>query len=63
MVGTGLTAINQGNVLLEGRFSSELLWKIPLTYSVPYMVSSWAALRISGVSTPGTSPARSDRGG
>ena len=47
VVGTILTAINQGNVLLEGRFPGELWWKIPLTYSVPFMVSTWAALRIS----------------
>lgn len=47
VVGTILTAINQGNVLLDGRFPAELWWKIPLTYSVPYMVSTWAALRIS----------------
>lgn len=47
VVGTVLTGINQGNVLLDGRFPAELWWKIPLTYSVPYMVSTWAALRIS----------------
>lgn len=47
VVGTILTAINQGNVLLDGRFPAELWWKIPLTYSVPYMVSTWAPLRIS----------------
>lgn len=47
VVGTILTAINQGNVILDGRFPSELWWKIPLTYSVPYMVATWAALRIS----------------
>lgn len=46
VVGTILTAINQGNVLLDGRFPAELWWKIPLTYSVPFMVSTWAALRI-----------------
>jgi hypothetical protein len=49
VVGTILTSINQGNVLLDGRFPAELWWKIPLTYSVPYMVSTWAALRISMV--------------
>ncbi|MGI8925099.1 MAG: nitrate/nitrite transporter NrtS [Tepidiformaceae bacterium] len=47
VVGTILTAINQGNILLDGRFPSELYWKIPLTYSIPCMVSTWAALRIS----------------
>ena len=53
VVGTILTAINQGNVLLDGRFPAELWWKIPLTYSVPYMVSTWAALRISLVRSLG----------
>lgn len=47
VVGTILTAINQGDVLIDGRFPWELWWKIPLTYSVPFMVSTWAALRIS----------------
>ncbi len=47
VVGTILTAINQGNILLAGDFPDALWWKIPLTYSVPYMVSTWAALRIS----------------
>ncbi|MGE3076380.1 MAG: nitrate/nitrite transporter NrtS [Dehalococcoidia bacterium] len=49
VVGTVLTAINQGNVLADGRFPAQLFWKIPLTYSVPYCVSTWAALRISRV--------------
>jgi hypothetical protein len=52
VVGTVLTAINQGNVLLNGHFPPELWWKIPLTFSVPYMVSTWAALRISFIRTP-----------
>lgn len=54
VVGTILTAINQGNVLLDGRFPSDLFWKIPLTYSVPFMVSTWAALRISLVRAVGS---------
>jgi hypothetical protein len=47
VVGTILTAINQGNVLVAGHFPPTLYWKIPLTYSVPYGVSTFAALRIS----------------
>ena len=47
VVGSLLTAINQGNVLLNGHFPSDLRWKIPLTYTVPYLVSTWAVLRIS----------------
>ena len=44
VVGTLLVAINQGNVLLAGSFSAPLLWKIPLTYGVPFCVASWGAL-------------------
>lgn len=44
VVGTALTAINQGNILLAGEYPSELLWKIPLTYLVPFFVATWGAL-------------------
>ena len=43
-VGTLLVAINQGNVLLDGRFPAALWWKIPLTYAVPFCVATWGAL-------------------
>jgi hypothetical protein len=44
VVGTILTAINQGSVLIAGNFPAELFWKIPLTYCVPFCVSTWGAL-------------------
>ena len=44
VVGTLLTAINQGNLLLAGQLPAALLWKIPLTYLVPFCVSTWGAL-------------------
>jgi len=44
IVGTLLVAINQGNLLLSGSFLPELFWKIPLTYCVPYTVSTYAAV-------------------
>ena len=44
VVGTILVAINHGNVLLGGGFSADLLWKIPLTYLVPYSVSTYASV-------------------
>ena len=47
VVGTILTAINQGNILLQGSFPAVLAWKVPLTYCVPYCVATWSALRIS----------------
>jgi hypothetical protein len=44
VVGTLLTAINQGTVLLDGSFPAALYWKIPLTYAVPFCVASWGGL-------------------
>jgi hypothetical protein len=44
VVGTVLTAINQGTVLLDGSFPASLYWKIPLTYAVPFCVASWGGL-------------------
>ena len=40
LVGTLLVAINQGDVLLAGAFPP--LWKIVLTYVVPFAVSSYS---------------------
>jgi hypothetical protein len=44
IVGTILTAINQGNVILGGDFPHSLYWKIPLTYVVPYCVATTGAM-------------------
>ena len=44
VVGTILTGINQGNILLNGHFPPALYWKIPLTYCVPFCVATWGAL-------------------
>ena len=44
IVGTLLVLINQGNNLLNGALLAELAWKIPLTYCVPYMVSTYASV-------------------
>jgi len=44
VVGTLLTAINQGNVILGGDASPALAWKIPLTYAVPYCVATAGGL-------------------
>ena len=49
VVGTILTAINQGDALLAGVLTPVLLWKVPLTYVVPYAVSTYSALAISRV--------------
>lgn len=44
IIGTVLVLINQGDVLLGGRWSAALLWKVPLTYAVPFVVATWSAL-------------------
>jgi hypothetical protein len=51
-VGTALVLLNQGDLLVAwysgGKLAPALLWKIPLTYAVPFLVSwgsSLAAVR------------------
>jgi hypothetical protein len=45
VVGTILVLINQGTLLLAGgSLPPELLWKVPLTYAVPFCVATWGAL-------------------
>ncbi len=44
VVGTALTALNQGDTILVGQLTSALAWKIPLTYCVPFLVATYGAL-------------------
>lgn len=44
IVGTALVAINQGDTLLEGAFTAGMAWKIPMTYLVPYLVSTYGSV-------------------
>ena len=44
LIGTILTAINQGDVILAGELDATNAWKIPLTYLVPYLVSTYASV-------------------
>lgn len=44
IVGSILTAINHGNVILAGDFPASFYWKIPLTYRVPFAVATTGAL-------------------
>ena len=44
VVGTILTAINQGGAIVTGARTWSLAWKIPLTYTVPFVVAMWGAL-------------------
>ena len=39
IVGSLLIGLNQGDVLLAGRWNTPLFWKIPLTYVVPFIVT------------------------
>lgn len=43
-VGTVLTLLNQGDLILSGQWSNAFFWKIPLTYCVPFVVASYGAL-------------------
>lgn len=45
VVGTILTVINQGDVLLSGAITPLVVLKIGLTYLVPYSVSTFSALQ------------------
>ncbi len=44
VVGTILTLLNQGDLLISGQWNNALFWKIPLTYCVPFLVASYGAL-------------------
>ena len=44
VVGTILTLLNQGDLLLSLQWSGALYWKIPLTYCVPFLVATYGAL-------------------
>ncbi len=33
---TGQTILNQGDLLLAGHWPSALVWKLPMTYAVPF---------------------------
>lgn len=49
VVGTILTFINQGDVLLAGEITPLVMAKIVLTYLVPYSVSTFSALSANRV--------------
>jgi len=44
IVGTVLTAVNQSDVLFTEGVTVTLLWKVPLTYAVPFAVATLAAM-------------------
>lgn len=61
VVGTVLVAINQGGTLAAGQFRTALLWQIPLTFTVPFLVASWGALSNTRISMG--KPERHERSG
>ena len=44
VVGTALTALNQGDAILTAQITGALAWKVPLTYCVPFLVATYGAL-------------------
>ena len=44
VVGTILTLLNQGDVIVAGGWESALYWKVPLTYCVPFCVATFGSL-------------------
>jgi len=42
VIGTLLTAINHGDVITSG--PPPAIWKVVLTYCVPYCVTTWGAI-------------------
>lgn len=44
IVGTILVVINQGDMILSGQLDASAAWKIPLTYLVPYCVSTYGGV-------------------
>lgn len=49
VVGSLLTAINQGNRILESGLSAEVLLKMALTYCVPFCVATYGALSATAI--------------
>lgn len=44
IVGTILVAVNQGDAILGGGMTAAVAWKIPMTYLVPYCVSTYSGV-------------------
>ena len=44
VVGTVLILLNQGDFIFSEHFYRGMLWKIPLTFTVPVVVATWGAV-------------------
>ena len=56
VVGTFLVIVNQSDklgALADGTFPTDLLWRIPVTYCVPFLVATYGALGHAGDETLG----------
>jgi hypothetical protein len=52
VVGTILTAVNEGDLLVAGEVQGSFGWKIPLNYLVPFAVSTLGYLSARGAGRP-----------
>ncbi len=59
IVGTLQTAINQGNFIFVGELPAALAWKIPLTFTVPFLVAMVGGLMVARTVVSG----RTDKAG
>lgn len=44
VVGTVLVLLNQGDFIFSGHFYVAMIWKVPLTFAVPFVVATWGAV-------------------
>jgi len=52
-VGTILVGINHADAMFHGLWPASLLWKVPLTYAVPFAVASVGALLSGRIQSAG----------
>lgn len=54
IIGTLLNAINQGDVIIEG--GTPVIWKLALTYLVPFAVATYGAYAALAITAPPDAP-------
>lgn len=63
VVGSVLTLVNQGDLLLDGRLPAALAIKIPLNFLVPFLVSSTGYIAARRTGPAGRGERRGERPG
>ncbi|MDA1258249.1 MAG: nitrate/nitrite transporter NrtS [Chloroflexi bacterium] len=58
IVGTVVTGINQGDFIVSGDLYRAMAWKIPLTYTVPFIVATTGGLLNARSTLPGPDASR-----